>query len=386
MRFKSLYVTVAGSGIAACGAAVFFFFRSADILTDPGEGAIIVSFIAVLTLFALAAAYQFGSHIDSQISRIISYLKQRSGSAISDTPPISFPVSFNEIGRLTATLNRLARKLRDESRKNEEAREQMKMIDEEKSHFLATVSHELRTPLNTILGFTQLLVDGTEGELSDSQRENIKIIGHSGQNLLSLINDILDLSELESGRLQIEPRKVSLEELIRTTVKEVSGQIKRKRATIIADIEQPPPPVYADPKRVYQVLMNLLNNAVKFTPKGEIVVKTREAGDFVEVEVKDAGYGISPNDLPYIFLEFKQVGNLKSRRKGSGLGLAICKRLVEFQGGTISVQSTPGKGSTFTFTLPVFRDRNDALKKPREGGERKEPEDRDDEEEESTLE
>ena len=383
MQFKSLYVTVTGGGIVACGAAVFFFFRSADILTDPGKGAIIVSFIAALALFALAAAYQFASHIDFQISRIIGYLKQKSGSAISDTPLISFPVSFNEIGRLTATLNRLNRKLRDESRKNEEATQQMKQIDEEKSHFLATVSHELRTPLNTIIGFTQLLVDGTEGELSDSQRENIKIIGHSGRNLLSLINDILDLSELESGRLQIAPREVNLEELIRTTVKEVSGQIKRKRATIIADIPEPPPPVYADPKRVYQILMNLLGNAVKFTPKGEIVVKTRQAGDFVEVEVRDAGYGISPKDLPFIFLEFKQVGNLQSRRKGSGLGLAICKRLVEFQGGTISVQSMPGKGSTFTFSLPVFRDQDDARREPPEGGERQEPGDR---EEESTIE
>jgi signal transduction histidine kinase len=309
---------------------------------------------------ALVAAFITASGVNQHLARITSILKGKTEGEVNEPASVNLPIQFNEIGYVAVSLNQFNRKFGEETKRHDEARSQLSRTDEEKAHFLAMISHELRTPLNTILGFSQILLDGMEGELSDSQKENIKIIRHSGHNLLSLINDILDLSELESGRLQIHRQKVDLVPLIRTTVKEISGQIKGKRTTIAADVPAGPMDVYADPKRVYQVLMNLLGNAVKFTPKGEIVVNSEREGDFVRVHVRDAGYGISPQDLPFIFLEFRQAGSLRSRRKGAGLGLAICKRLVEVQGGAIECESTPGKGSTFSFTLPLYADQDES--------------------------
>jgi signal transduction histidine kinase len=357
MNIKKLYVLAVILGIASFCLIVYAIFRIMGPAVDSRHAAVLIAFGSLLALFAVAAAWTVSSDIKQQLSRVIQFLKEKTKVEGREGASIQLPMAYNEIGTLSLTLGIFSRKFRDEIKRNEEAKSQLNKIDEEKSHFLSVISHELRTPLNTILGFSQLLVEGTEGELSDSQKENIKIIQQSGKNLLSLINDILDLSELESGRLQINLQKTDIEKIIRSTIKEVSGQIRRKRTTITADFTVPPPAVRADPKRVYQIVMNLLNNAVKFTPKGEIAVRTKTKGeDFVEVQVQDAGYGISPQDLPFIFLEFRQAGSMGSRRKGSGLGLAICKRLVELQGGGISVESIPGKGSTFTFTLPVFKD------------------------------
>lgn len=366
MGIRKLYLLAVILGVASCSLAIYLILKALDPTIDLRHAAILVGLGSLLALIAIAAAWMVSSDLAQQLARIIRFLKEKTNVRGGEAGSIQLPMAYNEIGQLSWTLNTFSKKFMEEIKRNEEARGQLSKVDEEKSHFLAVISHELRTPLNTILGFSQLLVDGTEGELSDSQRENIKIIQQSGKNLLSLINDILDLSELESGRLQIKLQKTDIEKIIRSTIKEVSGQIKRKRTTITADIPVPPPPVRADPKRVYQIIMNLLNNAVKFTPKGDIVVRTRTRDeDFVEVQVQDAGYGISPQDLPFIFLEFRQAGSMGSRRKGSGLGLAICKRLLEVQGGTISVESTPGKGSTFTFTLPIHKEGDG---KPVEGG------------------
>jgi len=318
--------------------------------------------IGAFAASSFIAAVITASDINDHLVRITSMLKEKTEGEVNEPTSVNLPILFNEIGCMAVSLNQFNRKFREETKRNDEARNQLSRIDEEKAHFLAVISHELRTPLNTILGFSQILLDGVEGELSDSQKENIKIIKHSGHNLLALINDILDLSELESGRLQIHYQKVDLAPLIKATVKEVSGQIKGKRTSIGADVQGSPIHVYADPKRIYQILINLLNNAVKFTPKGEIIVKTEREGDFVRVEVRDAGYGISPQDLPFIFLEFRQAGSLRSRRKGAGLGLAICKRLVEVQGGVIECESTPGKGSTFGFTIPLYTDQDEKKK------------------------
>lgn len=354
MRFRPLYLLLCGFAILALGALLAGFSRFLLPGSTCEHPVLLAVLIGAFAAGSFIAAVITATDVHNHFARITSMLKEKTEGEVSDPTSVYLPIQFNEIGCMEVSLNQFNRKFREETRRNDEAQNQLSRIDEEKAHFLAMISHELRTPLNTILGFSQILLDGVEGELSDSQKENIKIIKHSGHNLLALINDILDLSELESGRLQIHYQKTDIIPLIKTTVKEVSGQIKGKRTSIAANVDQGPLDVYADPKRVYQILMNLLGNAVKFTPKGEIIVKTERDGDFVRVHVRDAGYGISPQDLPFIFLEFRQAGSLRSRRKGAGLGLAICKRLVEVQGGVIECESMPGKGSTFSFTIPLY--------------------------------
>jgi signal transduction histidine kinase len=354
MSFRRMVSLACWFSIFACGAVVLVIVRieAPEALASPRP--LLVALAVLMGFFSVAAAYVVSWSLGAQMKRIAGVLKEKARGEPGEPSSVNLPIAFNELGYLSATLNVFNRNYIEEVKRNEAAKQQLTGADEEKSLFLATISHELRTPLNTILGFSQVLIDGTEGELSDSQLENIKIIEHSGHNLLGLINDILDLSELESGRLQIHRQKVNIHPLIQETVKEVSGQIRGKRTTILTQLEGTALEVYADPKRTYQILMNLLNNAVKFTPKGEILVRTQSREGAAVVEVKDAGYGIAPQDLPFIFLEFRQAGSLRSRRKGAGLGLAICKRLVEVQGGAISCESTPSKGSTFTFTLPLY--------------------------------
>ena len=232
------------------------------------------------------------------------------------------------------------------------AREELMRIDREKGEFLSIVSHELRTPLNTILGFSQLLIEGTEGKLSDPQVEDLRIIQMSGRNLLSLINDILDLSAIESGTIQIRPTAVDVASIARDVHREFQGQLKGKRTTMDLVLERETLTAHGDPRRIYQIIMNLVSNAVKFTTRGTVTLSAREDGDFVVVEVADTGAGIPETDIETIFSEFAQSGTSSMRRKGTGLGLAICRKLVELHGGEISVRSVESAGSTFTFTLP----------------------------------
>ncbi|HXM20856.1 MAG TPA: response regulator, partial [Terriglobales bacterium] len=223
-----------------------------------------------------------------------------------------------------------------------------------KSKFLANMSHELRTPLNAIVGFSDLLADGTPGELNSKQKRFVNHIKQGSGHLLQLINDILDLSKIEAGQLELRREdfqvKDALPEVLSTIrplamAKNIQVQHKLK-----ADLS-----VHADRVRFKQVLYNLLSNAVKFTPKdGRIDIDCGEKGNEVCISVADTGIGIRAEDQAMVFEEFRQVeGNTDTVSEGTGLGLAITKRLVEQQGGKISLESEPGKGSRFTFTLPI---------------------------------
>ena len=267
-------------------------------------------------------------------------------------PLVPLRISNDEAGRLSATFNVWRSRFQDEIEAHVRSREELTRIDREKGEFLSIVSHELRTPLNTILGFSQLLLEGTEGEMSESQLEDVRIIQMSGKNLLGLINDILDLSAIESGTIQIHPSTVDVAQLAREIDSEFRGQLKSKKTRMSLDVEGETLLARADRKRVYQIINNLVSNAVKFTPKGTVTLRARQRGEFVEVVVKDTGAGIPEEDLGTIFSEFQQSGTSTMRSKGTGLGLAICQKLVEMQGGDIAVQSRMGEGSTFTFTLP----------------------------------
>jgi signal transduction histidine kinase len=232
----------------------------------------------------------------------------------------------------------------------------MEIASKHKSDFLANMSHELRTPLNAIIGFSEALMDRMFGDLNEKQLEYQKDIHESGKHLLSLINDILDLSKIEAGRMELELSSFHLPTAISNAVTLIRERAQRHGIALAVDIDQRLGDFQADERKVKQILLNLLSNAVKFTPDGgRVDVSAKLDTDKVEISVKDTGVGISPDDQASLFEEFKQFGKDRSRKaEGTGLGLALTKRLVELHGGQILVDSAVGHGSTFRVTLPVL--------------------------------
>jgi signal transduction histidine kinase len=222
-----------------------------------------------------------------------------------------------------------------------------------KSEFLANMSHELRTPLNAILGFSQLLQKKLFGELNEKQEEYVEDIRSSGNHLLSLINDVLDLSKVEAGQIELQVAPFSLREAVERGVVMVRERASKDGVAIAADVDPEVQLVNADERRIRQVLFNLLSNAVKFTPTGgRVEVTAARVGEEIHVAVADTGPGIAPEDHERIFEEFQQTDAGAKQNEGTGLGLALSKRLVELHGGRIWVESELGAGSRFVFTLP----------------------------------
>ncbi len=222
-----------------------------------------------------------------------------------------------------------------------------------KSEFLANMSHELRTPLNAIIGFSDVLSERLFGEMNEKQAEYVVDISESGRHLLNLINDILDLSKIEAGRMEIDPSDFNLATSIDHTLALVRERAQRREITLHCAVDPRLTTVHADERKVKQVLLNLLSNALKFTPEGGTIdVRATAHGDRTEIAVTDTGVGIAPEDQEAVFEEFRQVGATAKKIEGTGLGLAISRRFIELHGGRIWVKSQLGAGSTFSFTLP----------------------------------
>jgi PAS domain S-box-containing protein len=225
-----------------------------------------------------------------------------------------------------------------------------------KSLFLAMMSHELRTPLQAVLGYADFLLNGPPGSLSPEQREDVSYIHQGAGRMVTLIEQMLDLSRMEAGRLEIASEPVELAKLVEQVRQDVGPQVTAKSLEFAIDVSPTLPPVLGDPVRLRQILLNLVGNAVKFTEAGSVRIGAAATEQSVTVTVRDTGIGIAPEALPFIFEEFRQVdGNMTRRYGGAGLGLAIAKRLAEQMGGSISVESAPGAGSTFTLRLPAAR-------------------------------
>jgi signal transduction histidine kinase len=225
-----------------------------------------------------------------------------------------------------------------------------------KSEFLANMSHELRTPLNAILGFSEVLAERMFGDVNEKQAEYLQDILSSGRHLLSLINDILDLSKVEAGRLELELGRFRLPTALDNALTLVRERATRHGITLTQAVDPGLGDIAADERKVKQILLNLLSNAVKFTPEGsQVGLAATMAGDVITIAVvHDTGIGIAPEDQATIFEEFRQVGRDDARKQeGTGLGLTLAKKFVELHGGRIWVQSRVGQGSTFTFALPV---------------------------------
>lgn len=255
--------------------------------------------------------------------------------------------------QLRAVQTAYTEELAAKNRELEERNNLIERADRLKSEFLSGMSHELRTPLHTITGFAELLQEELEGPLNDKQKRFVQHILRDSQHLLALINDVLDLSKIEAGRLELHQEVFALPEALEDTVASVRPRADTKSIRI--EIAAPEAlDVYADRLRVKQILYNLLSNAVKFTPDGGgVSVEVRVQENFVLVSVQDTGIGIPTSEHESVFDKFYQVGQRQAGgHEGTGLGLAITRRLVEQHGGSIRLESEPGKGARFTFTIP----------------------------------
>ena len=252
------------------------------------------------------------------------------------------------------------------SRELEEKKRLLEEVSRHKSAFLARMSHELRTPLNAIIGFAEVLLDQNLAPSEAERREFLEHVLGSGRHLLGLINEVLDLSKIEAGRMDLHRSRVEVRTLVEDVAATVRPLAAKKEIHLSHAVAPGLPAAWADPSKIRQVLLNLLSNAVKFTPNaGKITIEARPAaaggagvapaggGEWIEIRVTDTGVGILHEEQERIFQEFQQVPGTEGAGQGTGLGLALARRLVELHGGTIRVQSASGHGSTFTFTLPA---------------------------------
>jgi signal transduction histidine kinase len=282
---------------------------------------------------------------EDQLVGALIVMRKRTGTFAAEE--VALLQTFATQSALAIQNARLFREIEDKSR-------QLEVASQHKSEFLANMSHELRTPLNAIIGFSEVLTDRMFGELNEKQEEYLKDIYASGTHLLSLINDILDLSKIEAGRMELELTDFDLPTALDNALTLVRERAGRRAIALHLSVDERLGQVQGDERKIRQVVLNLLSNAIKFTPEGgRIDVGAVPKNGFVELSVSDTGVGIAPEDQEKVFEEFRQVGTAAKKVEGTGLGLTLGRKFVELHGGRIWVKSEVGLGSTFTFTIPV---------------------------------
>ncbi len=330
--------------------------------TPEGEPALLRALIALTTLLvgvAAAVAYAVARDANTDVEfvgrRVRGMIHVRSEPA-GEAVPVR---TMDEVGALTVAFNALVDRFAAAQAIYQVDLQRVRAADRDRAAFLAAVSHELRSPLNAILGFADILMAEVDGPLSSEAREEMEQIRGSGKHLLDLINDILELSALESGQLRLTYGRVDLGAVAGEVVREAMVLVGTRPVAVHLRCEAG---VYtrADAKRIRQVLTNLVGNAVKFTQQGEVVVEVAREGRFACVRVHDTGPGISAQERAVIFEEYKQTKAERARRRGTGLGLAITRRLVTMHGGAIRVESEVGRGSMFQVLLPAWNERKAA--------------------------
>ena len=305
---------------------------------------VVIQFAVGSIALALALGYAISWSLIGPVRHMDERLQQIASGDFAGRVEIP---NRDELGALAANLNRMSEELG-------RLYQQLEAASRHKSEFLANMSHELRTPLNAIIGFSEVLLERMFGELNPKQEEYLQDIMTSGRHLLSLINDILDLSKVEAGRMELEPSAFDLPAALEGCLTLVRERATRHGIALGLTVDERLGQIVADERKVRQVVLNLLSNAVKFTPEGgRVAVGAARADGSVEVSVSDTGIGIAQDEQEAIFEEFRQAGSDYTRkREGTGLGLALSRKFVELHGGRIWVKSEVGKGSTFTFTLP----------------------------------
>jgi signal transduction histidine kinase len=307
---------------------------------------VVIGFAAASIGLALVLGYVISWSLIDPVQRMDARLREIAAGDFSRHVAV---VNRDELGALATNLNRMNDELGRVYRELAEA-------SQHKSEFLANMSHELRTPLNAIIGFSEVLSDRMFGDLNEKQEEYLKDIYASGTHLLSLINDILDLSKIEAGRMELELTDFHLPTALDNALTLVRERAGRRSIALHTNIDNRLGEIRADERKIRQVVLNLLSNAIKFTPDGgRIEIAAVPKDGVVEVSVKDTGVGIAPEDQEAVFEEFRQVGTAEKKAEGTGLGLTLCRKFIELHGGRIWVTSQVGAGSTFTFTIPVRR-------------------------------
>jgi len=320
----------------------------------PFAGSSLVVSVALLTTLLVGAAALVALALARDVYSDVTFVERRIAEMAQESAdPAGKPVpvrSVDQVGLLAASFNMLV----DRFAAAEEAYRQdltgAQNYDRERSAFLAALSHELRTPLNAILGFADVLLAEVDGPLTEDARENLSVIRSSGEHLRALIDDILDLSALESGELRLSSRLVDVYPIAQEVVREAGIAASAKELTL--ELAGKPAIAFADPRRVRQIIGNIVGNAIKFTSKGGVTVRVDPRDGGVSIAIADTGPGIASSDHEAIFREFFQTGEARRQRVGTGLGLAITRRLVQMHRGFIDLRSQLGRGSLFTIVLP----------------------------------
>jgi len=324
----------------------------ADMVAGIEEGkrsyttsrAIVIAFALASIILALALGYTISWSVLGPVMEIETRLSRIAAGDFTQRAQIA---NRDELGALAENVNHMCEKLGH-------LYEQIEETSKHKSQFLANMSHELRTPLNAILGYSELLIDGIYGEIGEKAHGVLERLHTNGRHLLGLINDILDLSKIEAGQVTLSIGDYSISTLVNSVVTTTESLAREKGLALNTSIAEGLPLGRGDERRLLQVLLNLVGNAIKFTEKGSVEISAGITDQQFLVSVRDTGPGIAEADQMRIFEEFQQVEGASTRTKvGTGLGLAIAKRIIELHGGTITVKSALGAGSTFHVTLPV---------------------------------
>ena len=276
----------------------------------------------------------------------------------------SFTTDELEIVKAVANQTSLALESARLSEEQESTIIQLRDVDRLKSEFLTSMSHELRTPLNSIIGFADILLQGIDGPLSENALTDVTAIHNSGKHLLALINDLLDLSKIEAGRMELNRENLSVSDVFNEVLSSVTALLTQKDVDLVIDIPNELPNIWADPLRLNQVLINLVSNGIKFTEEGQVVMRANVTDNqLMEISVSDTGIGIPQDKFDLVFEHFRQVDSRTNRKfQGTGMGLAIARQLAELHGGSMWIDSVMGEGTTFTFTIPVVTEELLALK------------------------
>ncbi len=332
-----------GQGATGRSAATRVPMQVVDLLNEPELGAARIR--PILARLGYQSLLAVPLLLEQRIMGALTVYRRETGGFVPEV--VNLLQTFATQSALAIQNARLFREIDDKSR-------QIEAANRHKSEFLANMSHELRTPLNAIIGFSEVLGERMFGELNEKQAEYTDDILSSGRHLLSLINEILDLSKVEAGRMELELAAFDLPLAIDNARTFVRERATKHGINLDVTVDERLGDFVGDERKIKQILLNLLSNAVKFTPEGgRIGISARQVDGSVEISVSDTGIGISPGDQAKIFEEFRQVGgDYAHKREGTGLGLTLAKKFVELHGGKIWVESEVGKGSTFSFTLP----------------------------------
>ena len=332
--------------------------RIVVLVAEPGAAAgapALATALAAFVVLLLGVAATVAYFVSRDVTRDVEFVTRRvSGMSqvrAEPTGELIPPRTLDVIGLLTTAFNKLVGRFGKAEKAYREDLARADSADRERAAFLAAVSHELRSPLNAILGFADILMTEVDGPLTPAAKEEVEQIRGSGKHLLDLINDILELSALESGQLRLSRARVDLFEVAHEVVREASVLVGDRQLSV--RVEGEPVIARVDARRVRQIVGNLVNNAIKFTQRGEVVVHVGKSGTIASIAVRDTGPGISPMDRALVFEEYKQARGEQKRRRGTGLGLAITRRLVWLHNGSIQLDSDVGRGSLFTVLLPI---------------------------------